>query len=187
MKTFKTASLFRGWLAKHGSSEDELVVRAFKSDAAALGMTYREAVDEALCVGWIDSARLSHDEESYSVRFAPRRPKSLWSAINLKRYQELMAQGRVTARGEAAWCDRHPESAARYSAQKKATALPPEFLAEFRQYPAAWAYYQRTPAGYRRTSTVWVMSAKRDETRRRRLQVVIDSAAKRQYIPLMRK
>jgi uncharacterized protein YdeI (YjbR/CyaY-like superfamily) len=186
MKTFKTAALFRGWLAKHGSVEQEVVVQVFRKESSEPGMKYRDAVDEALCAGWIDVARQSHDEESYSVQFAPRRPQSLWSGINLKRYQELMAQGRVTARGETAWCERDPESASRYSVERKPTSLPADFLMEFRKHPVAWAYYQRTTPGYRRSSTSWVLGGKRDATRRRRLQVVIDAAAERKYIPLLR-
>jgi uncharacterized protein YdeI (YjbR/CyaY-like superfamily) len=185
-QTPKTAALFRGGLAKHGSVEQEVVVQVFRKESSEPGMKYRDAVDEALCAGWIDVARQSHDEESYSVQFAPRRPQSLWSGINLKRYQELMAQGRVTARGETAWCERDPESASRYSVERKPTSLPADFLMEFRKHPVAWAYYQRTTPGYRRSSTSWVLGAKRDATRRRRLQVVIDAAAERKYIPLLR-
>ncbi|NQW04304.1 MAG: YdeI/OmpD-associated family protein [Acidobacteria bacterium] len=187
MRTFKNAVLFRGWLAKNGSIKDELTVRLFKKHAAGQGMTYQEALDQALCAGWIDGVRRAHDDDSFIVRFTPRRPRSIWSAINLKRYQELMAHGRVTARGEAAWCDRHTESEVRHSFETKTGGLPPEFLEAFRKHPAAWTYYQRTPPGYRRTSTHWVMSAKRDVTRRCRLQIVIDSSAAWQYIPSMRK
>ncbi len=187
MRTFKSAVAFRSWLGVHGSTKDELVVRLFKKHAASQGMTYAQARDEALCNGWIDGVRKSHDDDSFTVRFAPRRPKSVWSGVNLKRYQELMAQGRITARGEAAWCDRHAESASRYSYEKKTTGLSPELVQEFRKHPSAWKYYQGTPAGYRRTAMHWVMSAKRDATRLRRLEVVIESSAKRQYIPLLRK
>jgi uncharacterized protein YdeI (YjbR/CyaY-like superfamily) len=174
-------------LGKNGSSKEELVVRVFKKHAADQGMTLGQARDEALCAGWIDGPRIEQDEDSATVRFAPRRSKSLWSGVNLKRYQELVAQGRVTARGEAAWCDRHSESTERYSQAVNATALTPALALEFRRQSAAWKYYQSTAAGYRRASAAWVMGAQRDATRRRRLQVLIESSAAKKYIPLLRK
>lgn len=186
-RIFRSAAVFRTWLGKFGTSNDELIVRVFKKHAAALGMTHSQARDEALCAGWIDGTRLDQDEDSVTVRFAPRRPKSLWSGVNLKRYQELVAQGRVTAPGETAWCDRHEESAERYSQRSRATALAPALALEFRRHPAAWKYFQTTPSGYRRASAIWVMTAKRNETRRGRLQVLIESSSKKSYIPLLRK
>ena len=187
MRTFKSSATFRGWLARYGSTKDELVVRLFKKHAASQGMTHAQALDEALCAGWIDGPRTNVDDDSFTIRFTPRRPKSVWNGVNLKRYQELMAQGRVTARGEAAWCDRHEESAARYEQATDPSALAPALSLEFRRQPKGWKYYQGTPAGYRRAAASWVMSAKRDETRRARLQVLMESSAARQYIPLLRK
>jgi len=187
MKTFKSAATFRVWLARNGSTHDELIVRVFKKHAADQGMTYSEALDQALCAGWIDGVRKGQDEDSWTIRFRPRRPRSLWSGVNLKRYQELMAQGRITARGEAAWCDRHPESDTRYAGQSRASRLSADLTLELRAHPAAWKYYQSTGAGYRRAATAWIMGAKRDQTRRRRLEVLIECSRAKKYIPLLRK
>jgi uncharacterized protein YdeI (YjbR/CyaY-like superfamily) len=187
MKTFRNSTAFRTWLSKHGTTESELIVRCFKKHAESRGMTYPEALDEALCRGWIDGIRRAHDEDSFLQRFTPRRPRSVWSAVNMKRFKVLSAEGRVTAAGEAAWRDRHPESTTKYSFESRAMPLSAAFVRRFRKEARAWAYYQSTPEGYRKTSAFWVMSAKQAVTRERRLQILIDSSALARYIPLLRR
>jgi len=186
-RTFRSRAAFRDWLARHGGAESELIVRCFKKHAASRGLTYPDALDEALCHGWIDGIRRGYDDDSFTTRFTPRRPRSVWSAVNLKRYTQLKAEGRVADVGHAAWRDRHPESAGRYSFESRAIPLSAEYVRRFRKVPGAWKYYESTPPGYRKTSAFWVMSAKQAATRERRLQVLIESSAAGLYIPLLRR
>jgi len=187
MRTFGGRAAFRDWLAKHGAREPELIVRCFRKHAASRGLTYPDALDEALCHGWIDGIRRRHDEDSFTVRFTPRRARSTWSAVNLTRYKALLAEGRVTGRGEAAWRNRHADSARKYSFESRAMPLSSAFVRRFKEQASAWTYYRFTPPGYQKTSAFWVMSAKQAATRERRLQILIDSSAAGLYIPLLRR
>jgi len=186
-KAFRNRAAFRSWLARRGARESELIVRCFRKHAAKRGLTYPDSVDEALCHGWIDGIRRRYDDDSFTVRFTPRRPRSVWSAVNLRRYEVLEAEGLVTAAGEAAWRDRHPESATKYSFESRSMPLSAEFLRRFRKVPDAWKYYRSTPPGYQKTSAFWVMAAKQATTRERRLQVLVDSSAAGLYIPPLRR
>ena len=165
-KSFPGPASFRKWLEKHHARATELLVRCRKTGAAGRGVTYREALDEALCLGWIDGVRHGLDEMSFSVRFTPRKAKSGWSAVNIARARQLEAEGRMHAAGLAAFRARvEPE----YSYESRPRALAPAYLAKFRAHPRAWRFFEAQPPGYRRTCAFWVMSAKRPETRARRL------------------
>jgi uncharacterized protein YdeI (YjbR/CyaY-like superfamily) len=138
-------------------------------------------VDEALCFGWIDGVRKRVDETSYANRFTPRRARSTWSAVNIKRVQELIAAGRMRPAGLAAFEARSGDRTGVYSyEQRREAALEPLQEERFRANAAAWEYWKAAPPGYRKMATWWVVSAKKPETRERRLgQLIEDSSAGR--------
>ena len=177
---FRDAAAFRGWLARRHSSDVEVWLGFYKASAGKGGITYKESVDEALCFGWIDGVRKSLDAESYVQRFTPRRAKSYWSAVNTKRAHELIAAGRMHPAGRAAFDRRDAGATARYSFEREAAELSPADLARFRKNSKAWTYFESEAPWYRRVAVHWVVSAKREETRQRRLAALIaDSAAGR--------
>ena len=150
-------------------------------------VTWPEAVDEALCVGWIDGIRRGIDDTSYSIRFTPRKARSTWSAVNLRRVPELIAAGRMRPAGLAAWDRRSDDRSAIYAYEQRHTAeLEADELALLEANDAAAAFWRAQPPGYRRTAAYWIVSAKRPETRSRRLQRLIeDSAAGRRLAQLL--
>ena len=179
---------FRAWLARHHHCRNELVVRCFKVQAAHRGLTYRQALDEALCYGWIDGVRRRVDPESFAVRFTPRKPTSIWSRVNLARIEVLIAEGRMAPPGLAAYRARDAKRTGLYSFERAALRLTPGYARRFRAEPAAWAYFQGEAPWYRRTSIFWGMSARRDQTRERRLAQLIESSRRKRRIPpLVRK
>jgi uncharacterized protein YdeI (YjbR/CyaY-like superfamily) len=175
---FATQAAFRDWLEKHHAKAKELIIRLYKTEAREHGMTYRQALDEALCFGWIDGVRRRHDERSFVQRFSPRRPRSFWSQVNLKRYRELVAEGRVAAPGRAAFEARDQKTKGKYSFESKPRALAPVYARKLRAQPKAWEYFQSRPPWYRRLCAFWVMSAKKPETRARRLDHLIATSAR---------
>ena len=142
-------------------------------------------MDEALCFGWIDGVRRSLDEERYSGRFSPRRPRSIWSRVNIKRVAELEALGRMTAPGREAFARLDPKRTGVYSfeSQRERAQLGPALEGRFRANARAWAFFQSRPPGYQRLCVWWIASAKKDETRLRRLAVLIAASAREQPIP----
>ncbi len=182
---FSSAAEFRVWLARNGK-EAELVVRLYKTHAGGRGMTYKEAVDEALCFGWIDGVRRSIDADTFSVRFTPRKARSYWSAVNIRRAGELEAAGRMAPAGLAAFRGRS-DASERYSFEARVRELGPAEAKRLRAHARAWAFYQAQPPWYRRTSAFWVMSAKKDDTRARRLDALIACSERGEAIgPLKR-
>jgi uncharacterized protein YdeI (YjbR/CyaY-like superfamily) len=184
---FRTPAAFRAWMARHHGSATELVVRCYKVHAKAKGITYAQALDEALCAGWIDGVRRSIDDDSFSVRFTPRRAKSIWSAVNIKRAGELEAAGRMRPSGLEAFRARTGDNSRRYSFESRAMDLGPAYAKRLRANKRAQVYLESQPPWYRRTSTFWVMSAKREETRERRLEVLIACSEKGTPIPPLRR
>lgn len=183
-KSFRTRADFRRWLERNHATVKELVIRLFKVHAAHRGMGYRDALDEALCFGWIDGVRRSLDEDSFAIRFTPRKPKSYWSRVNIKRFGELEVEGRVRPPGAAAFRSSEGQPR-RYSFEQDEARLEPAFLREFRAAKRAWAFFAAQPPGYRKTATAWVMSARRPETRRKRFDVVRSCSARGERIPLL--
>jgi uncharacterized protein YdeI (YjbR/CyaY-like superfamily) len=183
---FATGAEFRAWLEQHHAAEQELIVGFHKKATGRPTMTWTEAVREALCFGWIDSVRRSIDADSYSNRFTPRKPRSNWSAINIKRAGELIAEGRMTPAGRAAFEARSDDRSAMYSyEQRRAAELDADQRARFEAEPDAWAWFQAQAPSYRRTAIHWVTSAKRPEPRERRLAALIaDSGAAQKIKPL---
>jgi uncharacterized protein YdeI (YjbR/CyaY-like superfamily) len=185
ISTFASRQKFREWLEKNHRSTPELLVRCYKVHAADQGLTYREALDEALCFGWIDGVRRGVDENSFSTRFTPRKPKSTWSRINIRRVNELEAEGRMHPSGRAAFAARVAVNPRRYSHESDPAQLDAGSLRKLRANKRAWGFFQAQPPWYQRTSAFWVMDAKREETRERRLAELISRSAKREPIKLL--
>lgn len=180
--TFRTPAAFRAWLATHHKTARELVVRCYKRHAAASGLTYAQALDEALCVGWIDGIRRAVDADSFSTRFTPRQPRSGWSRINIGHAERLIADGRMKKAGLEAFARRPPAAVGAYSFENR-PSLSPDLERTFRANPPAWVYYQGQAPWYQRTTAHWVMSATRDETRAKRLAILMACSARREPIP----
>ena len=176
---FATPADFRAWLEEHHETASELWVGFHKKGSGLPSITWPEAVDEALCVGWIDGIRKSVDDLSYMIRFTPRKARSTWSAVNLRRVEELAREGRMRPEGQRAHDRRMEERSGIYAyEQRGAATLDETSEREFRADAAAWDFFQSRPAGYRKTAIWWVVSAKREETRRRRLAALIESSRK---------
>jgi uncharacterized protein YdeI (YjbR/CyaY-like superfamily) len=181
---FATPEDFAAWLEEHHESESELLVGFYKKASGKPSISWQEAVEQALRFGWIDSVRRSLDEESYTNRFTPRRPGSSWSAINVATVERLKSDGLMAPAGLRAYEARKPERTGVYSFERRRAAeLPPEFEQRFRANSTAWEWFAGRAAGYRRTATHWVVSAKRAETRLRRLQQLIDCSAEGRNVP----
>jgi uncharacterized protein YdeI (YjbR/CyaY-like superfamily) len=173
---FASPAAFRAWLEVHHGDTGELVIRLFKTTAHDRGLTYREALDEALCFGWIDGVRRALDDVSFTQRFTPRRSGSRWSAVNVRRAKELIEEKRMRAPGRAAF-EARTGDAAGYSFESRPAELPPSLLRRLRKNGKAWAAWCGRPPWYRRTCAHWVTSAKRDETRERRFAALVDACA----------
>jgi uncharacterized protein YdeI (YjbR/CyaY-like superfamily) len=176
MKTlfFKTPADFRAWLEKHHATQQELSVGFYKRDSGKPSITWPESVDAALCYGWIDGVRHSIDAVSYRIRFTPRRATSTWSAINVKRVDELTKLGLVHPAGVKAFEARKGDKTGIYAYEQRRNAkLPPAFEKQFRANKKAWEFFQSQPPWYRRTTTYRVISAKQEGTRLRRLAELI--------------
>jgi uncharacterized protein YdeI (YjbR/CyaY-like superfamily) len=181
---FPTLAEWRAWLEKHHADTQELWVGFYKRDSGHPSMTWPESVDGALCFGWIDGVRYRIDEISYKIRFTPRKPRSTWSAINIRRVKELTEAGLMHLAGLAAFGKRDGDRSAIYSyEQRKAATLPPRYEKQFRQNAKAWTYFQSQPPWYRRTSAYWVISAKKDETKLKRLLTLIECSQQGKAIP----
>jgi uncharacterized protein YdeI (YjbR/CyaY-like superfamily) len=181
---FRTPEAFRRWLAKHHASASELVVGFHTRGSGKPSVTWSEAVDEALCVGWIDGIRRSVDAGAYSIRFTPRRPGSTWSPTNLAKVKRLIRQGRMRKAGRAVYEARKPARRV-YAYDRRPVRLPSAFLARLRSQPKASEYFSSRPPSYRNTAIFWVVSAARPATRKRRMDhLIARSAAGKPITPL---
>ena len=183
MRFFKSAAEFRKWLTKNHSAARELVVGFYKTGSGRGGLTYAAALDEALCYGWIDSLRRGIDDESWCIRFTPRKKDSIWSAVNLRHVARLTREGRMAAPGLEVFQERNPDRAGIYSFENRPRELPLVFRKQFEANPAAWAFFETQPPWYRRTAAFWVLSARKEETQRKRLATLIASSAKGRHAP----
>jgi uncharacterized protein YdeI (YjbR/CyaY-like superfamily) len=183
---FAGAHEFRAWLEEHHATASELVVGFHKKSTGRPSMTWTESVREALCFGWIDGIRRSLGDESYTIRFTPRKPTSNWSSRNVRHVEELIAEGRMTPAGLAAYGARRADRTAVYSFERRHSArLAPEQERRFRDDAKAWDFFETQPRGYRQTAIHWVVSPKREDTRERRLGTLIaDSHAGRRLAQL---
>jgi len=175
---FADSQAFRTWLQKHHRTAEELLVGFYKRDSGKPSITWPESVDQALCFGWIDGIRRRIDDESYSIRFTPRRPRSVWSSVNIKRVQELEKLGLMRAAGKAAFAKRDAKKSRIYSYEQRfRTKLEPHHQHALEANEQAWSFFQAQPPWFQRQVTYWIMSAKAEETRLRRLQKLIDDLA----------
>lgn len=177
---FPTPADLRRWFEANHAAATELILGYYKVGAGRPSVTWPESVREALCFGWIDGVRKSIDAESYQIRFTPRRPGSIWSAVNIRLVGELMAQGKMHPPGLAAFEKRKAEKSEIYAFEQKDVEFSAEYEARFRAHPEAWALFQKMPKSYRTQATWWVMSAKQQATREKRLaELIAESAAGR--------
>lgn len=175
---FAAPEAFRAWLEQHHADAKELLVGFHKVGSGRPSITWPQAVDEALCYGWIDGVRRRVDDTSYTIRFTPRKPRSIWSTVNINRVAELTEQGRVRPAGLAAFEKRVEARSSVYAYEQRDNAtLDPADEQQFRANESAWAFFEAQPPSYRRTALWWVISAKKDETRRKRLATLIDDSA----------
>jgi uncharacterized protein YdeI (YjbR/CyaY-like superfamily) len=181
---FASAADFRRWLEENHAAAGELWIGFWKAHSGRKGLTYEEAVEEALCFGWIDGLVKRYDEHAYMQRFTPRRAKSIWSLINIAKVEDLKKRGRMHAAGLAAFASRDPARSGLYSSENRDVKLDPAMQKAFRARKRAWAFFEAQPPGYKRLMLHWVMSAKREETRARRLAQLMAASAKGERIPL---
>ena len=177
-KFFPNPLRFRKWLEENHNKKKELLVGFYKKSSGKPSITWPESVDQALCFGWIDGIRRSIDEESYSIRFTPRNPKSTWSAVNIKKAEELKKLGLMNPAGLTAYKKREDKNSKIYSFEQRIVQFDPQYEKTFKKNKKAWNNFLLQPPYYRKTVTHWVMSAKQEETRFKRLNRLIkDSEA----------
>lgn len=176
-KFFPTQEDFRQWLEENHASENELLVGFYKVGSGNASMNWSEAVDQALCFGWIDGVRRKVDEESYSIRFTPRKPKSIWSAVNIKKVAELTEKGLMKPSGIAAFARRDEKKSAIYVYENEAKQFSGAFEKQFKANKKAWEFFENQANWYKKQMTSWVMSAKQEATRQSRLEKLIAASA----------
>jgi uncharacterized protein YdeI (YjbR/CyaY-like superfamily) len=178
---------FRGWLDKNHHKNQELWVGYYKKATGKPSMSWPESVDQALCYGWIDGIRKSIDEYSYTIRFTPRNPKSIWSAINLKRVSELTNLGLMQPSGIDVFNKRDEKKAQLYSFERDNVSLEAHFEKKFKENEKAWNFFQSQVLSYKKPAIWWINSAKQEATRLKRLEILIkDSEAGQKIAPLRR-
>ncbi len=170
---FENQFEFRAWLEKHHQNGKELVVGFYKVGSGKPSMLWSESVDQALCFGWIDGVRKSIDHESYCIRFTPRKPNSIWSAINIKKIEVLTEAGLMKPEGLKAFALRTEALSKIYGHEREAATLPPDYLNQFKQHQTAWRFFMHQAPSYRKVTIHWIMSAKQDKTRLARLNKAI--------------
>jgi uncharacterized protein YdeI (YjbR/CyaY-like superfamily) len=185
---FPTPEDFRAWLEENHQGADEVLVGFYKKKAGKPSMTWSDSVDQALCFGWIDGKGRSLGDEAHTIRFTPRRPKSNWSAINIAKVAQLTEQGLMRPAGLAAFEKREEARSGVYSYEQRHLAtLTEDQEAEFRANPAAWEWFQAAAPSYRKAAIFWVASAKREETRAKRLRQLIDDSGSALQVPPLRR
>lgn len=186
IKFFKTPNDLRAWFEKNHLTVKEQWIGYYKVGTGKPSITWSESVDQALCFGWIDGVRKSLDEERYAIRFTPRNPKSIWSDVNIKKIAALKKIGLMTPAGLKVFEQRDGKKSVQYSfEQRKNPKLPPAYVKKFKKNNKAWKYFTSKPPGYQRVTIWWVISAKQEETRLRRLAQLIADCEKNQMISLV--
>jgi uncharacterized protein YdeI (YjbR/CyaY-like superfamily) len=179
---FPTPVEFRVWLEANYATAEELLVGFHRKGSGKPSITWHESVDEALCVGWIDSIRRRHTETSYTIRFTPRRKGSIWSAINIARVKVLLSKSRMRAAGIAAFDRRIENKSAIYSYEQRPQELIEPYRSLFKKNSAAWTFFEAQPPSYRRMIVWWIVSAKQEATRQARIRKLIDASARRKRL-----
>ena len=180
---FSTPADLKTWFEKNHESEAELLVGYYKKGSGKRSVTWPESVDEALCVGWIDGIRKSLDEERYTIRFTPRKPRSIWSTINVARARALEKEGRLKPAGRKAFAAREENRSGIYSYEQRRDRLGEPYGSLLRENAAASKFFEEQPQSYRRAAVWWVVSAKKEETRKIRLGRLIAHSARGRRIP----
>lgn len=183
VRFFKSSSALRSWLKTHHGNCTELWIGFHKISSGRTSVTYSEAVEQALCFGWIDGVKKSVDANSYTHRFTPRKPRSKWSAINIERARKLLATGAMETAGRKAFEGADVGSRSYSYEQRNSATLSAAQQRQFRARKKAWEFFQAQPPGYRRTATWWVISAKKEETRQKRLATLIAHSLAAETIP----
>jgi uncharacterized protein YdeI (YjbR/CyaY-like superfamily) len=180
---FRGQAEFRQWLEKNHDKKDELFIGFYKKNSGKAGITYQEALDEALCFGWIDGVVKSVDADSYMHRFTPRKATSHWSNVNVRRFGELHAAKQAAPPGQAAFERRTPERTGKAAYEQPPAELTSAQMRKFKVNAKAWAFYEGQPASYKRVTKFWVTAAKQEATRERRLALLIKCSARGERIP----
>lgn len=184
---FDAPADFRAWLERNHQDSQELLLGFHKRGSATQGITYPEALDEALCFGWIDGVRRRLDGDRYTIRFTPRRARSKWSLVNIRRAHELIQEGRMAAPGLAAFERRDEKKSRLHAYEARSRPLSPAYQQRFQGNAQAWSFFQSQAPWYRRTTSYWVMSAKKEETRVRRLAALIECCGRGERVPVVGK
>lgn len=179
---FRNPQEFRDWLEENHQKEAELVVGFYKVGTKKPSITWSESVDQALCFGWIDGVRKTIDKESYSIRFTPRRPGSIWSAINIGKVEELTKSGLMKPEGLQAFKFRKEEKSRIYSHENEAAALSPQYKKQFKINKKAWDFFDRQAPSYKKVMIHWIMSAKQEKTQISRLEKTISASEQQKRI-----
>ena len=182
VKYFKSPAEFRRWLEKNHATTQELWVGYYKKSSEQPSITWPESVDEALCFGWIDGIRKSVDDLRYTSRFTPRRRGSIWSAVNIKRAQELSDKGSIKPAGMAAFNARKENKSGVYSYEQRSASLDGSYEKRLRRNKAAWDFFYAQPPSYRKAIGWWIVSAKQEKTRLKRLQKLIEESPNRERL-----
>jgi uncharacterized protein YdeI (YjbR/CyaY-like superfamily) len=182
LKFFKTPAAFRKWLAANHAKAKELWVGFYKKASGKPSITWPESVDEALCFGWIDGVRKTIDDESYMIRFSPRKPESIWSAVNIRNVERLTKDKRMQPAGLKAFAARKEYRSGIYAYEQRPAEMVEPYASQFRRNKAAWKFFQAQPPFYRKTLTWWIVSAKQEKTRQDRLAKLIKASARRQRL-----
>ena len=177
MKFFRRPSDLGKWFEEHHATTQELWVGFYKTNSGKKSITWPESVDEALCFGWIDGIRKSVDDIRYTIRFTPRKPGSIWSAVNIKKAEALMKQGRMQPTGLKAFQARKENRSGIYSYEQRSATLLEPYASRLKKNPAAWSFFQAQPGSYQKAVNWWVVSAKQEVTRLKRLEKLIEESA----------
>jgi uncharacterized protein YdeI (YjbR/CyaY-like superfamily) len=180
---FRTAAEFREWLMKHHATRNELLVGYYKKQSGRPSITWPESVDQALCFGWIDGVRKTIDEVSYTIRFTPRRPRSIWSSVNINRVTALIEQGQMQPAGLKAFEARRENRSGIYSYEQRTVELSEPYNRLLNKNKEAWSFFQAQPPSYRKAISWWINSAKREETRTKRFEKFFGYAVQGQRLP----
>ena len=183
--TFDSPARFRRWLERNHAIATEIVLALAKKGSGLTSLTHRQALDEALCYGWIDGVIHRIDDRTFSVRFSPRRADSYWSDVNLRRYDQLVSEGRIAPPGRACYERRETKAAGRYSFENRPKRFAKALQQRFKSDTAAWTFFSAQPPGYQRIMTFWVMEAVKEETRERRLSVLMKESAAGRRVDLL--
>jgi len=183
---FRTPEEFRAWLTINYQDSTELWVGYFKKDSGVQSITWPESVDQALCYGWIDGIRKSIDKKRYKIRFTPRRERSHWSDVNIKKVKELKKMGLMTSAGLLAYKKRDEKKSRQASFEQKQILLRKDYENKLKGSNNAWSYFSLQPPSYKKQVIWWIMSAKKEETRLKRLRILIESSEDQDIIPQMK-